>query len=613
MSAERDRQLLRRFEPVLRFTRGEQFFPMDAEQYVRACSLWAQRPGREAVQLVPQGELTLDRLATPFPAEFGATHFLRLTEPLTAPELAAYKLQQYRSHSDPRQEFHAGLGRLARVGYASRFVDALFSLGLLARGRVPGDMAAAAAIIYQRLPVSRQYCYYGRVVHQNGWVVLQYWFFYLFNNWRSGFFGANDHEADWEMACVYLAEAPDGDPQPEWVAYASHDYAGADLRRRWDDPEVEKVGEHPVVYVGAGSHANYFAPGEYLTKLELPFLARLNKVTDRLRLVWHEWLHQYREDDDALLPRRTAHHLSIPFVDYARGDGLAIGPGQEIEWAPPRVLDPCPSWVTDYHGLWGFYARDPFAGEDAPAGPMYNRAGITRRAWDDPVGWAGLDTTTPSPAALAATLDQMSAAATRRQTLAKTIEEHRRELLALGVEVAAMAGHPHLREPYAIHQRRIQALWLTVTQLRTQLAAERAIAEALERHAARLHAGIRPPARAHLQRPAQPLSPIQLRTGRLAELWAAMSVGVMLLGFVGLIFFARQYLLVGLLAALALLVFIEAGFRGRIIRLVTQVTLGLAAIAALVLVYEFFWPLVILAVLGAGSYILWENLRELWT
>ena len=34
-------------------------------------------------------------------------------------------------------------------------------------------------------------------------------------------------------------------------------------------------------------------------------------------------------------------------------------------------------------------------------------------------------------------------------------------------------------------------------------------------------------------------------------------------------------------------------------------------VAALILIYEFFWQLVIAAVLGVGLYVLWDNLREL--
>jgi hypothetical protein len=41
------------------------------------------------------------------------------------------------------------------------------------------------------------------------------------------------------------------------------------------------------------------------------------------------------------------------------------------------------------------------------------------------------------------------------------------------------------------------------------------------------------------------------------------------------------------------------------------VTLGLALIAALILLYEFFWLVLIAAVLAIGFYLLWDNLREI--
>ena len=51
-------ELLRRFEPVIRFTKGEWFYPMDSEPYVDACSLWVARPNEDAV-CVSDGHLTL--------------------------------------------------------------------------------------------------------------------------------------------------------------------------------------------------------------------------------------------------------------------------------------------------------------------------------------------------------------------------------------------------------------------------------------------------------------------------------------------------------------------------------------------------------------------------
>ena len=38
-----DLELLRRYEPILRFTHGELFFPMPAELYVEASTCWPAR------------------------------------------------------------------------------------------------------------------------------------------------------------------------------------------------------------------------------------------------------------------------------------------------------------------------------------------------------------------------------------------------------------------------------------------------------------------------------------------------------------------------------------------------------------------------------------------
>ncbi len=58
------------------------------------------------------------------------------------------------------------------------------------------------------------YHYHARVVRQDGWLVLHYMWFYFMNDFRSTFAGANDHEADWEQAFIYLEEPPKGEPRP---------------------------------------------------------------------------------------------------------------------------------------------------------------------------------------------------------------------------------------------------------------------------------------------------------------------------------------------------------------------------------------------------------------
>lgn len=615
MSEAADRALLRRFEPVLRFTRGERFFPMRVEPYLERSSLWCMRPNREAELIVPQGELTVERLVEPRPADFDTVHFLRFITPLNLTELAAYRLQEgLRSRRDP-YHFRAGPGRLARVGYGSRFVDALFQISLLARGRVPGDTAAAAALAYRQIMEERRhFAYYGRVVRHNGWVVLQYWFFYAYNNWRSGFSGANDHEADWEMIAVYLSESEvDGEFRPEWVAYAVHDFTGDDLRRRWDDPEVEKVGEHPVVYVGAGSHACYFQPGEYLTELELPVLAPLVRVGEQLEQFWRRLLRRYELEDTPAYGDGAFNIFRVPFVDYARGDGLALGPGEIRQWEEPQLLQPVPEWAMDYRGLWGLYAHDPFSAEDAPAGPVYNRDGTVRRAWYDPLGWAGLDKMPPPDEALAYVLAQKAAIEARREALAREINDMSRELVELGVRVQAMQNQPHMELLYLSHQAASELLAQEISAKRAQYADDASQIQALDLHAQQLRAGDRGPMRAHIRRPLRPMSEESLRFGRFAEIWAAVSIGLTLVAFVVLFLFAPQYRWLGLGLLAGLFIFAEASFRRQLPRLISAVTIVLAVVAAGVLLVEFFWSLVVSVVLVAGAYVMWENLRELWS
>ncbi len=498
-------ELLRRFEPLVRYNRGERFFPVGVERYVRESSLWMQRPGEDPVLLVPEGELALEKLAEPRPADFGTVYFLKFIEPFNIGELAAYTVQHELGRKDPRDVFQAGGGRLARVGYGSRFIAALFSITLLARGRVPGDTAAAAAEAFQRMMADDpRHRYFGRVVRQDGWTALQYWFFYPFNNWRSGFFGVNDHEADWEMIYIYLSPAAaGGDVSPQWVAYASHDFSGDDLRRRWDDPELEKVGEHPVIYAGAGSHSSYYERGEYLAELELPFLSPLVRLVDALDAFWRRLMREHTA---------PGHHeagaafniFRIPFVDYARGDGHSIGPEGEHPWAEPVLLDESQTWALEYRGLWGLFAQDPIAGENAPAGPVYNPDGRVRRSWYDPLGWAGLDKVPPPDQAPARIAEQRQLMAARCAELGQTIETKTHELTGLDLEAHAMLGHTHLARHHAVHQEKIAALSREINQLRAELADNLALAEALESHdldqssgefelAARPHPPCRPP------------------------------------------------------------------------------------------------------------------------
>jgi hypothetical protein len=88
---------------------------------------------------------------------------------------------------------------------------------------------------------------------------LQYWLFYVFNDWN------NLHEGDWEMIQLVFdastAEEALG-TKPVEVGYSQHE--GAE-RADWGDDKLELVGStHPVVHPADGSHANFYGEALYL-------------------------------------------------------------------------------------------------------------------------------------------------------------------------------------------------------------------------------------------------------------------------------------------------------------------------------------------------------------
>lgn len=620
---EIDLRILRRFEPILRFTKGERFFPVDIDWYISQCSLWVKPPGKPAQQLVPQGELTLDLLTKDWNIDQGSVLYLKFIEPMDVLELAKHSIAdavERLTHHTVEEIFQPGRARLARVGYTSRLIDAVFNLSLLWRGRVPGDTAATAAFVYrQRQAKEERYCYYGRVVRENGWVILQYWYFYPFNNWRSGFFGVNDHEGDWEMVSIYCVEKaqdsstlhPDGSEdalerlQPLWVAYASHDFEGDDLRRHWTDPELEKVGDHPVVYVGAGSHANYFQKGEYMSEVELSFLRPLALVVNRLQSVWYDFLRQAGSKDS----QKPYFTFRVPFVDYARGDGISIGVTGSKQWEAIPFDETTP-WASRYRGLWGLFADDPIAGENAPAGPIYDRDGNFRRRWIDPLGWVGLDKVTPPQQIPQRIEEQIQSFDHQIQNIKAEIHKQALDLQKLEVTFQALTTQSDQQRACLELQKKINESSKGLWELKRELAEVKRSREFLEEYRQRLQEGEPIPIRAHIRHRHEPL-PDTSNLNVLAEGIAALSVGILFIGVVFLWWFERPYFIIGLAALIGGLVFIEASFRGQLARLINSLSIGLAVVSTFVLLFQFFWQIVLAGVFLAGVFLLWQNLREL--
>ncbi len=102
---------------------------------------------------------------------------------------------------------------------------------------------------------------YGRVLvdpNNPQFTVLQYWFFWLYNDWN------NRHEGDWEMMqIVFDAASPEAAlaTQPTTVVVAQHDGA---QKAPWAQVEMRRG--RPVVYAARGSHATFFEQDRWIGK-----------------------------------------------------------------------------------------------------------------------------------------------------------------------------------------------------------------------------------------------------------------------------------------------------------------------------------------------------------
>ena len=95
------------------------------------------------------------------------------------------------------------------------------------------------------------------VIHP-GRVVVQYWVFWVYNDWN------DRHEGDWEMLQLAFDAADAAAAlrtEPVEVAVAQHE--GSE-RRAWS--RVTRDGDHPVLYPGTGSHATYYSPNHWFGK-----------------------------------------------------------------------------------------------------------------------------------------------------------------------------------------------------------------------------------------------------------------------------------------------------------------------------------------------------------
>jgi hypothetical protein len=579
--------LARRFEPVLRYTQGELFFPMPVERYVEAAALFRRAAGKKESDLVtPSATLDLWNLITYASERGGADLELHFVDrPLNR---KAYR--HWRRRPD-RPRFKGG-SPFAMVGLLGRIIDSIMRLSLIMRGKVPGGFAAAAHVRFHETGDLAP-TYYVRAMRDAGYLVLQYWFFYAMNDWRSTFGGVNDHEADWEQITLFLTEPSTGeDPELAWVAFSAHDEVGDDLRRRVDDPDLQFIdGTHPVVYAGAGSHSGAYLAGDYIVTVAPPALGRLT-----------QW---WRRFSRLIMPGRKRQERSgigLPFIDYRRGDGPSVGPGTERPWTPVVIDDETP-WVRGYRGLWGYDTRDPFGGERAPAGPRYERNGSIRQSWARPVAWAGLDKVPPTEtdeiAALRRRADDIEVELDAAQ-VRLTDEISRLRSVHEGRRALAAEGSPAKATDDTAFQAVVDA---TRDEIAGLVAEQQAVSKALA-------TPLPPePVHAHLRHRQLPDQDALQPAHWTLRLWAAISVSVMLLAAAWLtVYETTPALVLGLILIITVVAAIEAMFRGRLLPFLASLMMIILILAVIYLAVTNLRLAIAVALIVAAFALLLSNL-----
>ncbi len=93
-----------------------------------------------------------------------------------------------------------------------------------------------------------------------GSLVLQYWFWWVFNDWN------DRHEGDWEMVQLQFDAETAADALargPTSAAFAQHE--GSETAD-WADEKLLRQGDRIVVYPGQGSHAAYYTQARWFGK-----------------------------------------------------------------------------------------------------------------------------------------------------------------------------------------------------------------------------------------------------------------------------------------------------------------------------------------------------------
>ena len=155
----------------------------------------------------------------------------------------------------------------------------------------------------------------------------------------------------------------------------------------------------------------------------------------------------------------------------------------------------------------------------------------------------------------------------------------------------------------------VKELVADLRKLNRAYAENTASLEAIDLRIQRLREGATDDPKAHIRHANEPTTSRQARFGRAAEVWAGISIGLVLIALVAVVLLAPAEFLPTAAFLIGLTLFIDALFRGVAEQFVNTLAVVLAVATAAILLWTF-WQLLLLGLLlVAGIYLTWENLR----
>jgi hypothetical protein len=173
-----------------------------------------------------------------------------------------------------------------------------------------------------------------------------------------------------------------------------------------------------------------------------------------------------------------------------------------------------------------------------------------------------------------------------------------------------MRRSPHLANTAAELELEASDLAASLTSLRREKSENVAVAEGLRRRIATLESGGRDDPRAHIRRTVAPVPESRLRFNHAAELWATISISLLLVGLAILLVVSPGNAWAEGIVLVMVAIVGESVLRGTFVRTINRIGVILALIALAVLVVQYASAIFVALLVALAVFLLYQRIQE---